>query len=195
MRIQSRLAANLDRCWTTAVLGVKRLGLPREALPARKEAVLDRGSSGWRPNIRFLLSTPVIYGMLIPLILIDLAASCYQHICFRIYRIARVPRSLYVVIDRHRLPYLTLLERLNCAYCGYANGVLAYALEIASRTEQFFCPIKHARASPVVIRRHHSFAEHGDARDFRDNLAARRLALEAVPVAENTTTKPDAGYF
>lgn len=197
MRVQaSRLIDVLQRGWASAAMGMWRhTGRARGSLPGQNEGDPARAPSNWRPSIRLLLSTPVIYGMLVPLILIDVAASCYQHICFPIYRIARVPRSLYVVIDRHRLPYLNAVEGLNCAYCGYANGVLAYALEIASCTEQFFCPIKHARTPPIANRRHESFANRGDARDFRNNLPARRQALEATAAVDSAATKPDAGYF
>lgn len=42
------------------------------------------------------------------------------------------------------LSYLNAIEKLNCVYCGYGNGVIAYGREIIARTEQFWCPIKHA---------------------------------------------------
>ena len=54
-------------------------------------------------------------------------------------------RRDYFVFDRHHLAYLNAIEKLNCAYCSYANGLVAYVREIAGRTEQFWCPIKHAR--------------------------------------------------
>jgi len=33
-------------------------------------------------------------------------------------------------MDRHHLAYLNVIEKLNCEYCGYANGVFAYVREI-----------------------------------------------------------------
>ena len=48
-----------------------------------------------------------------------------------------MPRGQYIVIDRHRLKYLNAIEKLNCVYCGYGNGVIAYARDIAGRTEQY----------------------------------------------------------
>ena len=62
---------------------------------------------------------------------------------------AQVKRSEYVIIDRNHLSYLNLIEAFNCVYCGYANGVIAYVREIASRTEQHWCPIKHALRIPT----------------------------------------------
>ena len=43
----------------------------------------------------------------------------------------------YLAFDRHRLTYLNFAEKLNCEYCAYANGILAYFTEIAARTEQY----------------------------------------------------------
>jgi len=91
------------------------------------------------------LTAPFIWVVAIPIALLDLFVTVYQYICFPIYGIRIVPRWHFVVIDRHELPYLTLLERLNCAYCSYANGVIAYVREVASRTEKRWCPIKHSK--------------------------------------------------
>ncbi len=51
----------------------------------------------------------------------------------------------YVVIDRYNLFYLDRVEKINCLYCEYFNGVIGYVREIAARTEQFWCPIKYSR--------------------------------------------------
>ncbi|MBT4146561.1 MAG: hypothetical protein HOE45_06735, partial [Gammaproteobacteria bacterium] len=69
--------------------------------------------------IAHILSSPVIYSLIGPLLLLDISISIYQHVCFRIYGIPRVNRSQHIVIDRHRLPYLNAIESLNCVYCGY----------------------------------------------------------------------------
>jgi hypothetical protein len=38
---------------------------------------------------RNLISAPIIYGMIIPFIIMDLFLTCYQWICFPLYRIGR----------------------------------------------------------------------------------------------------------
>ncbi len=93
--------------------------------------------------LAFILTAPVIYGMILPFTILDLSITLYQHVCFRVYRIPLVRRADYLVTDRHRLPYLNAIEKLNCVYCGYGNQVLEYAREVAARTEQYWCPIKH----------------------------------------------------
>jgi len=126
----------------------------------------------------FWLTAPVIYAMIVPLVLTDLFASVYQWVCFPVYGIGRVRRADYVVIDRHRLPYLNAIEKLNCVYCGYANGVIAYARELASRTEQYFCPIKHAFPIPTPHRRYSRFVAYGDAKAYREELAQLRKTAD-----------------
>ena len=83
-----------------------------------------------------LLSTPFVYSLIIPLALLDAWVTLYQSICFRAWGIARVRRRPFFVIDRHTLSYLNALEKLNCSFCSYANGVFAYAREVGARTEQ-----------------------------------------------------------
>ena len=90
-------------------------------------------------------------------------------------------RRSYMVIDRHRLGYLNAIERANCLYCSYANGVIAYVRDVASRTEQFWCPIKHARRVPAPHARYHGFVEYGDAEGYRHGLPALRRELGRRP--------------
>lgn len=132
----------------------------------------------WRADLLTIITAPVIYGMIVPIALLDLAVTVYQHICFRVYDIKRVRRREYVVFDRHRLVYLNWLEALNCAYCAYANGVFAYAREIASRTEQYWCPIKHALQVRDPHLRYIEFLEYGDAEGYRQRLEEYRAKLK-----------------
>ena len=123
------------------------------------------------------LVAPVIYLGFVPMLLLDLFLTIYQAICFRVYHIAKVKRSEYVVLDRGDLPYLNILEKFNCMYCGYANGLLGWAREIAARTEQFFCPIKHARRILAAHDLYPGFFEYGDAESYRLGLERLRCAL------------------
>lgn len=128
-----------------------------------------------------LLTTPIVYSLLLPLLLLDLWATVYQRACFPVYGVAPVPRRQYFVIDRHELGYLNAIEKANCLYCSYANGVLAYVREIAARTEQYWCPIKHARPMPTAHSRYHLFFDYGDAAGYRRHLPALRKTLRRPP--------------
>ena len=124
-------------------------------------------------NPRNVVSAPVIYSMIAPFALLDLFVSLYQWLCFPLYRIAKVKRGKYIVIDRHQLSYLNSIEKLNCAYCGYVNGLVGYVREIVARTEQYWCPIKHARKVLDPHRRYLRFTEFGDAEAYREQIARR----------------------
>ncbi|HEY8536791.1 MAG TPA: hypothetical protein VIL25_10080 [Vicinamibacterales bacterium] len=127
--------------------------------------------------IATLLTAPIIYSVFIPLVLLDLWMTLYQWTCFPIYGIAKVRRGDYIALDRHRLTYLSGIEKINCTYCSYANGVIAYIREIAARTEQYWCPIKHAGAVRDTHSRYHRFAEYGDAVGYRQMLGPLRESL------------------
>lgn len=125
------------------------------------------------------LTGPVIYGMGIPLAFLDLSVTVYQNICFPIYGIARVRRSDYIVIDRQHLGYLNWFERFHCTYCAYAGGLIAYVGEIIARTEQYFCPIKHAHKILGTHARYVRFLDYGDARDYHIRLEEFRAEMAA----------------
>jgi hypothetical protein len=124
-----------------------------------------------------LITAPVIYALVIPFALLDVWVSLYQHVCFPVYGMATVRRSAYVVFDRAHLAYLNPVERFNCLYCSYANGVIGYVREVASLTEQYWCPIKHARRILGAHGRYGAFADFGDAEAYQSELVRLREAL------------------
>lgn len=134
----------------------------------------------WSARIGHLLSAPVLYSLIAPLAALDLSASIYQHICFRVYHIPRVRRSNYILIDRQYLAYLNAIEKFNCIYCSYANGVIEYIREIAARTEQYWCPIKHAGRTPDPHRLVENFTDYGDADAFNARLEILQRELAEI---------------
>jgi len=138
------------------------------------------------------LTMPVIYGAAIPIVLFDLSVSLYQAICFPVYGIPKVKRADYIVFDHQHLAYLNFFEKGHCLYCSYAVGMLAYTSEIISRTEQYFCPIKHARKVLASNSRYVDFLDYGDGQDFHLKLEEFRTALarEEIDRAASTQQKP-----
>ena len=124
------------------------------------------------------LTSPVIYLGWIPFLLMDLFVTLYQALCFPVYRIPKVRRADFLVFDRADLPYLNALERFNCFYCSYGNGVAAYTREVAARTEQYWCPIKHARRIRQAHERYPHFFDYGDAEAYRAGLNRLRQQYE-----------------
>ena len=125
-----------------------------------------------------ILTAPVIYSLIIPFVLLDLSMTIYQTVCFPAYGIPKVRRADYFAFDRRHLGYLNAIERLNCEYCTYANGLIAYVREIASRTEQYWCPIKHAMRVMGTHDRYSGFEDYGDAHAYRNQLARHRQSLK-----------------
>jgi hypothetical protein len=121
-----------------------------------------------------ILTVPVIWSLIVPGLLMDAMVSFYQAVCFPVYSIPKVRRGDYIVVDRHYLSYLNVIEKINCAYCSYFNGLVAYVQEVAARTEQYWCPIKHARKLKTVHTRYKKLFDYGDAMSYRENLETVR---------------------
>ena len=153
--------------------GQKRARLADELLRQQREYKIGLFSFLARTRPLVALTAPLVYAGWIPFLLLDLFVTLYQIICFPIYRIPKVRRADYLVFDRAGLPYLNIIEKFNCFYCSYGNGLAAYVREVASRTEQFWCPIKHARRIHAAHGRYPQFFEYGDAEAFR--LGMERL--------------------
>jgi hypothetical protein len=117
-----------------------------------------------------IVTAPFIYACIVPFVLLDLFVSIYQWVCFPVYGVPKARRRDYMAIDRNKLRYLNALEGLNCMYCSYANRLLAYVVEIAGRTEQHWCPIKHARRIQHAHDRYSHFLPYGDAAAYRERI-------------------------
>lgn len=148
-----------------------------------KDADLRVGIREYIGPVRWKIvkTLPFIYSLIIPIALLDLLVSLYHSVCFPAFGIAKVHRADFVVFDRHALAYLNALEKVNCLYCAYANGVIAYAGEVASLTEERWCPIKHDE--PVKGRDGHyqEFLEYGDGQKYRERARPnKKLSTEPV---------------
>ncbi len=155
-----------------------RVRFEKAASQAHKK--LKVGTLRWlgQASLRNLLSAPFVYLMVVPLALLDICASLYQLLCFPLYRIDKVRRGDFILIDRQHLAYLNPIEKLNCMYCGYANGLIAYAREIGARTEQYWCPIKHAKRILDPHRHYARFADFGQAEHYQEHLEKMREELK-----------------
>jgi heat shock protein HspQ len=64
---------------------------------------------------------------------------------------------------------------------------MAYGREVVGLTEQYWCPIKHARRVLQAHPHYHGFADYGDAEHFRAELA--RLRAELLKMRKDETVK------
>ena len=155
----------------------KRIEFERSVLAAHRK--LKKNFFRWLVTDRpqNLITGPVIYAMIVPLLLLDACVSFYQWACFPIYGIVKVKRGDYIVFDRRHLAYLNLIEKFHCTYCEYGTGLMAYMREILARTEQYFCPIKHAHKILGTHTHYNRFLEYGEADAYEAKLEAFRVAL------------------
>jgi len=118
-------------------------------------------------NVRHILSGPIYLIMVIPLVILDVFIFIYVNTVFPLLRIKRVPRRKYIRVDRHRLSYLNGFDKLSCAYCGYANGLIHYTQIIAANTEKYWCGIKHKKGGGFTPPAHHKeFISYKDKRGY-----------------------------
>jgi len=179
-KLEKQLLNELDKKqeeFSYKIEGIK-VRFEQEILSAHRK--LKVGVLRWlfSSTVRNIISAPFIYSMIIPIAFFDLTITLYQHICFRLYSIPRVKRSDYIVLDRHQLAYLNGIEKLNCIYCGYGNGVVAYSRKVIARTEQYWCPIKHARKVAGSHRRYNNFSDFGDGEYYQEQLIKLRDDLK-----------------
>ena len=156
----------------------KKIRFPLEIKLEHKKLILNVFQYIRLARPMAILTMPVIWSCLIAAVLMDLTITIYQSICFPVYGIPKVRRSDYVVIDRHNLSYLNIFEKINCMYCSYFNGLMGYASEMAARTEQHWCPIKHARKIGSIHSRYKNFLDYGDAKRYRKEIETARRDFE-----------------
>jgi len=124
---------------------------------------------------RHLPTLPLIYLSAFPIMILDLWVELYHRACFPFYRIPYVPRKHYIKIDRHKLKYLDVMQKLNCFYCGYANGAVKYWGEIFAQTEKYWCGIQHADDDSFRTPDHHAeFIPYNDREAYEKTFYNKR---------------------
>ncbi len=177
--LESELEAELAKLRAGLRVGLEDGRAVFEEEILRRHRELKRGAFRYILSAKplVILTAPVIYALIVPLALLDLFITIYQAVCFPVYGIPKVRRRDYLVFDRGHLAYLNVIEKFNCAYCSYGNGLIAYAREIVGRTEQYWCPIKHARRVIGAHARYAKFEDYGDAENYQARLQEHRAAL------------------
>jgi len=140
----------------------------REAREANRKKRISIFESIFSARVREVLSIPFIYSMIIPAIILDLFLFLYQNTAIRLYGIPLAKRSDYITFDRKELDYLNWIQKINCLYCSYVNWLFSYAVEVAGRTEKYWCPIKNAKKLKANHDWQRYFADYWDAEWFRE---------------------------
>ncbi|MFZ2153679.1 MAG: hypothetical protein WAV16_00415 [Candidatus Moraniibacteriota bacterium] len=121
-------------------------------------------------NVRHALSLPFIYMMIFPAVILDIFLTTYHFVAFPLYKIPKVKRSDYLIYDRKFLDYLNWIQKIHCLYCSYVNGLFAYAVEIAARTERYWCPVKAATKINAPHNWYKDFADYGNPHEWNEKF-------------------------
>ncbi len=119
-------------------------------------------------NVRQIIAIPFILGMIFPSVILDVCITIYHTIAFPLYGIPRVKRSEYIIFDRRFLDYLNIIQKVQCLYCSYVNGLFAYSVEIAGRTERYWCPLKAAHKPKFSHGWYQDFADYGNPEEWKE---------------------------
>ncbi|MFA6534239.1 MAG: hypothetical protein WCT37_03640 [Patescibacteria group bacterium] len=136
-------------------------------------------------RLRHLLPLPFIYAMIIPAITLDIFITIYHLVAFPLYDIPKVRRSDYLVYDRRFLDYLNFIQKAHCLYCSYVNGLFAYAMEIAARTERYWCPIKAAHRPKSYHNWYQDFADYGNPEEWSEKFNDHQAFKDQEPPADS----------
>lgn len=72
-----------------------------------------------------------------------------RYVLTPLLKLEELPIRNYIIIDRHKIAGLTLMDKLNCMFCGYANGMVHYLntwLDAAALCEPKLSPLRRAAA-------------------------------------------------
>ena len=120
--------------------------------------------------LKYVVVIPIASTCIVPIVIADVWIEIYHRICFPLYRMPYIKRSHYIKVDRYKLKYLNIFQKIYCAYCGYANGVIQYWAKIAGETERYWCGIQHKDGDDFISPSHHKdFSKYGDEDDFNNS--------------------------
>ena len=156
----------------------RRIVFEKDAVRLHKKLKISLPRYIFTGRILSYLIAPFIYSMIVPAFILDAFITVYQFICLPAYGVPHLKRSDYIFLDRYYLKYLNLLERMNCAYCGYFIGLIDYVREVSSITEQYWCPIKHAQKLKATHPRYPNFLDYGNGEDYKEGLKKLRDKLK-----------------
>lgn len=125
-------------------------------------------------TLSHLFTAFFIYPLMIPIIITDFCIEIYHRVCFPVYKIPYVKRRRYIKIDRHKLQYLNLFQKINCAYRGYTNGAMNYWVKIGSESEKYWCGIQHQKNRDFKPPKyHHDFLEHDNEEEYKKRYSPK----------------------
>ena len=125
-----------------------------------------------------LITGPIIYSMIFPLLLLDAFVSFYQWTCFPIYGIPQISRKNFIIFDRQELQYLDWISKTHCTYCAYGVGIIAFVSAVIGATEHYFCPIKHNVKQCPTCHQSNRYIDFAEPIDFDFDAYLEKSRIE-----------------
>lgn len=155
----------------------KIIAISRELKRYKEQIALQKLHEKQLTNIKYLLSTPFIYGMIVPMLFFHILIEIYHRVCFYLYDMEYIDYRNHFRFDRHRIGGISPLQKFNCIYCEYGNGLASFTKEVIGKTEAFWCPIKHEDSPESPHAYYQQFMEYGNGRNFEEKRETVREKL------------------
>ncbi len=90
-----------------------------------------------------LVGYPLILSFSLFLLPLFLYMLFFNYVYFWLRKQKPIDRKKYVRYDRHMIASLSLVDKIWCEYCEWANGSLQWILAVLNEVEKRYCPIKN----------------------------------------------------
>jgi hypothetical protein len=91
----------------------------------------------------FILGYPLVLGFSIFILPLYIYMLIFSRLYFWLRNQKQLDIKDYYKYDRHQIAHLTLVDRIWCEYCEWANGTMQWTMAFANEVERRYCPIKN----------------------------------------------------
>lgn len=90
-----------------------------------------------------LLGYPIIVSFSLFLLPLYIYMQLFSRLYFWIRNQKQMDTRSFFNYDRHKISHLTLIDKIWCEYCEWANGTLQWTMAFTNEIERRYCPIQN----------------------------------------------------
>jgi hypothetical protein len=91
----------------------------------------------------FILGYPLVVSFSVFLLPLYIYMLIFSRLYFWLRNQKQINIKDYYNYDRHQIAHLTLIDRIWCEYCEWANGTLQWTIAFTNEVERRYCPIQN----------------------------------------------------